>query len=348
MNECGNQQSKSDLDGDTAVIEVKDSLSAVRGMRDSFISLAVSLLEDQRRGYLLLLNPGLSHSFLQTELNKMKSALRPELAKRLFLVVAKDGNIMEVGSTIPTEDLGLLQRAVMAEKKHGTELARPNKQDEVFLVMLHQWVTGQGPMTSRWLEETVNCNYRTVARAVERLGNAVQRQSDRSVSLKYFPEQEWGRLLADAQRTRSTMLYADASGQPHSPESLIRQLPGLNRPDVAVGGVLGTKQYFNDLDIVGTPRLDLCIHCPGNRIDLEFLPKLDPGLVRTRDTSQPAQLALHFVRRKEPLFENQSQGFFWADPVECLLELYHARLVQQARRFQEFLTARGKELRGHG
>ncbi|MDY0150282.1 MAG: hypothetical protein RBT03_09390 [Kiritimatiellia bacterium] len=344
MNNFGSLQSKPDLDSETAVIEVKATLSAVRGMRDALISLAIRVLEDNRHGYLLLLDPGLSNSFLEKELRKIKFALRPDLAKRLFLVVAKQGKIMEGVGSIPSEDRELLNRAIAAEKKHGTKLASPNKQDEVFLVMLHQWVTGQGPMTSRWLEETVDCNYRTVASAIERLGHAVRRQSDRSVALKYFPEQEWGRLLAVAQRTRSTMLYADASGQPRSPESLLRRLPGLNRPDVAVGGVLGAKRYFDDLDIVGTPRLDLCIHCPGKRIDLEFVQKLDPGLVRTRDTHQPAQLALHFLRRKEPLFDKKSQEFPWADSVECLLELYSARLDPQARSFQEFLSTRGREL----
>lgn len=349
MNNPIDNNSMPDLVSETAVIEVKVSLSAARGMRDAFISLAIRVLEENdRRGYLLLLDPGLSNSFLEKELSQMKSALRPELAERLFLVVAKEGKIIEGGSPIPAEDLDPLKRAIAAEKKHGTELASPNKQDEVFLVMLHQWVTGQGPMTSRWLEETVDCNYRTVASAIDRLGHAVRRQSDRSVALKYFPEQEWGRLLAVAHRTRSTMLYADASGQPRSPESLLRRLPGLNRQDLAVGGVLGAKRYFDDLDIVGMPRLDLCIHCPSKRIDLEFVQKLDPGLVRTRDTHQPAQLALHFLRRKEPFFDKKSPEFPWADPVECLLELYSARLEPQARSFQEFLSARGKELNSDG
>lgn len=348
MNNYGNLRSTPDLVSENAVVEVKASLTAVRGMRDALISLAIKLLENSRRGYLLLLDPGLSNSFLEQELGKMKSALRPDLTGRLFLVVAKEGKIVEGASAIPVEDLELLKRAIVAEQKHGAVLASPNKQDEVFLVMLHQWVTGQGPMTSRWLEETVECNYRTVASAIDRLGHAVHRLSDRSVALKYFPEQEWGRLLAVAQKTRSTMLYADASGQPRSPESLLRRLPGLNRPDVAVGGVLGAKQYFDDLDIVGTPRLDLCIHCPGKRVDLDFVQKLDPGLMRTRDTHQPAQVAIHFIRRKEPLFDQKSQELSWADPVECLLELYSARLDPQARSFQDFLSARGKELSDHG
>ncbi len=336
-----------DVSNDRAIVEVKASLTAARGLRDALMSLAMELAEkDELRGYLLLLDPGLSRQLLNSELCRFKAALRPELAERLRLILAKGGKVDEKMDKIHEEDRDLIEKGIKLEESRPT-LAPASKQDEVFLVMLHQWVTGRGPMSSKWLEETVGCHYRTVASAIEKLGPAVKRFSDRSVTLKYFPEQDWGRLLANTYRVRFTVLYSDTSGQPRSPESLIRRLQKLNRHDVAIGGVVGAKRYFAELDIVGTPRVDLCIHSPSGADDLEVARSLDPALKRGRDEHSPAQLALHFVRRKESLFEPENDGSLWADPVECLLDLYHARLDMQARSFQDYLAMQGRELNGN-
>ena len=142
------------------------------------------------------------------------------------------------------------------------------------------------------------------------------------------------------------MLYADVSDQPHSYDSLLQRLWRLNIKYIAVGGVLGAKRFHDDLDIVGAPRLDLCIHAPEKYVNLDFMHALDPALERTRDTHRPARVALHFIRRKDALFDQDADGTLWADPVECLLNLYNARLEQQARRFQEFLMARAREQNG--
>ncbi len=347
MNKNSQQKPEAGLVSESAMVAVKANLTAARGLRDALTCLAITLAEEQqKRGYLLLLDPGLSKAFLEAELRQIKTALRPEIAERLHLLVATGGRLAERAGDMPPDDHQLLLRALNMQEEQRTLLPKPNKQDEVFLLMLHQWVTGQGPMTSKWLEDRVGCLYRTVANAIDRLGHAVHRHSDRSVSLKYFPEQHWGHLLALAQKTRATMFYADASGQPRSLESLLQRLNRLKRKDVAVGGVLGTKRYYNELDIVGAPRLDLAIHCPGKHVDLSFLQGLDPALERIRDAHRPARLALHFVRRKHAFFDADPDGSQWADPVECLLELYSARLDQQARDFQEFLLSCGRELSG--
>ncbi len=336
-----------DLSSKHAIVEVKTRLPAARDLRDALVSLAMILGDkDDLRGYLLLQNPDLSKEFLESALQRFKATLRPDLCARLHLVVAKGQDIVTGAMEIHEQDRELLERGLRQEETSSTSLAPASKQDEVFLVMLHQWVTGQGPMTSKWIEETVGCNYRTVVNALERLGPSVLRHSDRSVSLKYFPEQEWGRLLANMKRVRSTVLYTDASGQPRSPESLLRRLQCQGRHDVSIGGVLGAKRYYRDLDIVGAPRLDLCLHCPSRVVDTDLVRKLDPALERTRDIHRPAQLALHFIRRKEPFFDHDAAGGPWADPVECLLELYSARLDMQARSFQDFLVSKGRELSG--
>lgn len=331
----------------TAVVEVKHRLSAVRALRDGLVQLAMVLADEAGKcGYLLLVDPRLSSDCLAGETAGFKAALRPDVADRLRLVVVKAGEIVEPSSDVPPADSELLRRCFDESVDSGSALPRPDKQAEVFLVMLHQWLTGQGPMTSRSLEDAVGCNYRTVAAAIDRLGPAIRRHSDRRVSLKYFPEQEWKRFLVLAHKVRATIHYAETSDQPRSPESLLRRLRQLGRKDIGPGGVMGAKRYDSDLDMVGTPRLDLCVHVPGPRVDLDFVKQLDPALERTRDPHRPARLALHFVRRKDPLFDREDNGSLWADPLECLLELYIAGLDQQAIGFQHVLATRGRELSG--
>lgn len=332
---------------DTAVVEVKNRLSAVRTVRDGLVQLAMMLVcQPRKRGYLLLIDPQLSGDSLVGEVEGFKAAMRPEIADHLMLVVAKSGEILQPTIDVPPSDLELLRHCIDESFDSGAALPSADKQSEVFLVILHQWITGQGPMTSRWLEEMVGCNYRTVWAAIERLGPALKRYSDRRISLKYFPEQDWKRFLVVAHKARSAVYYADTSDQPRSPESLVRRLGQFGRKDIAVGGVIGAKRYYPDLDIVGTPRLDLCVHAPGTRMDLDFVKQLDPAFEQTSDPHRPARLAIHFVRRKEPLFDREKDGSIWPDPVECLVELFNARLDQQAVSFQEFLTTRGRELSG--
>ena len=332
---------------DTAVVEVKNRLSAVRTVRDGLVQLAMILADQPRiRGYLLLIDPQLSHDCLVGEAEGFKAAMRTDVADHLVLVVAKSGEIIQPSNDVPPADMDLLRRCIDESVDLGAVLPSADKQAEVFLVILHQWITGQGPMTSRWLEETVGCNYRTVWAAIDRLGPALKRYSDRRISLKYFPEQDWKRFLVVAPKVRSTVYYADASDQPRSPESLVRRLSQFGRKEITVGGVIGSKRFYPDLDIVGVPRLDLCIHAPGARVDLDFVKQLDPALEQTIDPHRPVRLALHFVRRKDPLFDREKDGSLWPDPVECLLELYNARLDQQAVSFQEFLATRGRDLSG--
>ncbi len=332
----------------TALVEVRKRIAAVRDLRDGLVAIAGQLVaHPAKRGYLLLVDPRLGASCVDAELEGFRSAMLPEVAKRMHLLTVKGGEVAKAPAGIPDAEFRAMLRAAHADAHDPrAKLPPPDKQAEVLLVILHQWIQGQEPMTSRWLEDTVGCNYRTVAAAVERLGPAVKRLSDRRITLGFFPEEQWKRILANSRKTRSTLLYADSSDQPRSPESLVRRLAAFTRTDIAVGGVLGAKRLYPDLDIVGTPRLDLSIHAPGKAVDLAFVRKLDPALELTRDPHRPVRLALHFARREDPLFDREPNASCWSSAVDCLLDLYDARLEAQASAFAEYLVMRGEELSG--
>jgi hypothetical protein len=299
-------KAKPDAQTATAVVEIKRGLSAVRSFRDVLVQLlALLVAHPNKTGYLLLTDPRVSDLCLQQEMNGLKAAMRSDIACRLHLIVGKEGAIANMPDGLPEADRALLEQCVNARASTSSQIAlpRPDPKGEVFLVILHRWFLGQGPMTSRWLQDTVGCNYRTVSAAIGRLGPEIARHSDRRIELQRFPEEAWRRFQATAHQTRATMLYADTSNQPRSPESLVQRLGRLGREDVAVGGVIGARRHWPDLDIVGTPRLDLCVHAPGKHVDLDFVQQLDPALERTRDTHRPARLALHFIRRKTRFLE---------------------------------------------
>ena len=98
----------------------------------------------------------------------------------------------------------------------------------------------------------------------------------------------------------------------------------------ALGGVLAARHYHPELDLMGLPRLDLCVHSPGRWPDVSFVRRLDPALEATPNPTEPARLIVHFVRQAKSLFLEGPDGLAWADPVECLLDLHEARLEPQA------------------
>jgi len=223
---------------------------------------------------------------------------------------------------------------VAAARPHAA--SRPARGDASFVVLkvlLHHWLTDGQPVTTDWLAQTSGYSYPTVANAVSALGSLIERQSDRRIRLRWFPRDQFARLLAISDHARGTVRFADRSAQPRDPETHVRRLEKLNPPDLAIGGVLGAAHHFPGLDLVGAPRLDLSQHSAGRRLDLRFIEKLDPALKRLDDPLEPASVVVHQVRHADALFTTREGGLQWADPVECLLDLHEAHLDAQATQF---------------
>jgi hypothetical protein len=265
--------------------------------------------------------------------------------ERLNLVVFKDGQFHGLPQDSDPKIRPHLERIVLEQlERGGSPLARGETYYELLEILIHQWLLDKGPMTADWLAKTAGCNYRTVASALRRLGGAIKRHSDRRIELAYFPQEEFARLLAVSDRFRATTRFTDRSGQPRSPEAHLRRLEKLNVTDIAIGGVIGARHYDADLDLVGTPRLDLSLHCPGKQMNLSFIEKLDPALKRVDDPHQPANVVIHAVRHANPLFQPRDGGLRWADPVECLIDLHEGHLDAQAADFLRALEARQSQM----
>lgn len=322
---------------------VRGDVDALRTVRGALIDLAYDVSRRTKaNGYLVLVDTGITRARLEDEWRRARAILRPEVGARLAIALPRaDGTYDGIPAPPPEDAQRWLNEVVQQDvDRPGGRTKRIDFEFVIVKLLLHEWLTRRGPVTTTWLSAAAGCSYPTVARALKSLGKLVERHSDRSVSLASFPRQEFSRLLAKSDRERGTVRFVDQSGQPRTAESHLGRLENLRPAGVAIGGVAGARHYLPELDLVGLPRLDLSVHCPDGRLDLGLMKALDPALRREDDPQKPASVVVHAVRHVDPLFTPRAGGLSWADPVECLLDLYEARLEAQGAQFIDELSNR--------
>ena len=332
-----------------SVIEAKSGVSATRDLRDALFKLVhLQFHNTGKEVYLLLQDPGLSSNTIRREFDTLQRVLKPEIASKIQLVIARNNELEDATGRVPEWIHQHLKDSPEEGGRQFLALPRPDMKSEVFRVLLLGWIRGRESMTTEWITRKAGCSYRTAARTIESLEPAIVRHSDRSVGLKYFPHDDWRRFAVNAKKARATLLYTDRSGQPRSPESLLNRIASLQRDDVALGGVPGARSHDPHLDMAGTPSLDITIHAHRTK-SVDFpIRKIDPALEPVSRPDQPVALAVHFLRRKETYFEDRGGPLPIADPVECLLDLIQARLSHQAQEFMTHLIHQGEGRRGGG
>jgi len=320
-------------------------IDAIRTLRAELLALVAAADEEPHAVQLLCLSaPRMTEERIAEEWGLLQRSLRPEVARRLAVrVLHADGRARSFGIVPDSMAVLLCSESSPVERRSGTRLPRPDYSFIVLKLLVYGWLTHRGPLTTLWIAQAAGCSYPTVASALRRLGRVVRRHRDRRVELLEFPREEWGRLLLTADEARSTLRYADRSGQPRSASSLADRLRALRPEKVAIGGVLAARHYDPALDLMGLPRLDVSVHSPGRWPDLSFVRRLDPALEATSDPTEPARLTVHFVRHAKSLFLEGPDRPAWVDPVECLLDLHEARLEPQAGEFVNALRERSQE-----
>lgn len=326
----------------------------VRMLRTALMELSYKLAEQspETKGLLVLVASKITPERLRKEWQSAQRVLRPDVMNRLSVVLHHHGHL----SGLPADpDAAILQRIESLTRESrapGTPIRRIDPNHEILKILVHRWLLGLGPISMLHLGRIAGYSFPTVAAAVRRLANSVARSTARGVELAGFPYDAWARMVAVAESARSTVRFTDRSGQRRSPESLLRRFRNLPATDaavvadIAVGGAFGARHHFADLDLVGTPRLDLTIHAPAERMDLSFIKQLDPALEITTDPSEFSNVTTHVIRRRESFFDTGADGVRWADPVECLLDLHEMKLEPQAREFLDALIARRPASRG--
>jgi hypothetical protein len=324
-----------DTEIDFTYVEVKSGLNAVRNLRAGLLDLAYVLQSHpNHHGLLVLADTNITTGRVEREWDLARQTLRSEVFSRLGILTYEAGEFRGYPDVPPQSFLDQLLEIVRRETSDaGRRMPRPDYYSEILKLLICHWFQKEEPITIASLETKIGCTYPTVAKTLDKFSLYLFRSSDRRVALNSFPKAAWAALITRGDEVRQTKRYVDRSGQLRSPDNLARRVAKLGRRDLALGGVLGARSHYPNLDLLGTPRLDLTMHCPGSRFDLEFIARLDPGLVLATSAQEPAALVVHALRRKEPLFSAMPEGGWRADPVECLLDLHEARLESQAAEF---------------
>ena len=321
------------------LIEVKAGVTAVRNLRASIMHLAyATAARPGYEGILLLPDAIMTPGRLRREWQLAASVLRAGVIGRLSLCMGDSAPFTGIPRDPDADTQRILEEVLAGERMAtGTGRTRGDAQFVVLKVLLHHWLTSGEAVTTEWLMRTSGYSYPTIASVLERLGSLIDRRSDRRVRIRWFSREEFARLVSFSDGARATARFVDRSGEPRTLETHLRRLEKLAPRGVGIGGVLGARHYFPDLDMAGTPRLDLSQHIRTRHLDLGFIHGLDPALKRVDDPLEPATVVVHAVRHADPLFENREGGLPWADPLECLLDLHEARLDLQAGQFLDAL-----------
>lgn len=330
------------------IIEVRDTLAGARELREAILSLTYSLQKSPaRKGLLVIVSSRVTGERISSEWEDARSVFRPEIMRRAHLVRIEQGKYIGLPTDFGKKAKEQLDNIVTASKV-GKDWNRRDRFSyfEIMRVLLVRWLNNEGPITTRQVTIESGYSYPTVAKALQRLKRYLRRNPDRRIELSRFPHEEWARLIVLAEDARETRRYVDRSGNPRPAESLIKRISGLHRPNVAIGGVYGAKYHDPDLDIVGSPRLDLTLSHHHGQIDLEFVSRLDPALEPSEDLSEPAVVVVHVSRGHGLQFSAPAKGLIFADPIECLLDLHEARLETQAAEFLEALIRKKARTNG--
>lgn len=304
-----------------------------------------------RQSILILDEPQIGHIRIFEEWRGIQKLFLRQILECLTIVVRSEGNPEEVMGYLSHEEKEAVETIAEHARQHSLRpMRRPSEAFfDILRVILIHWLRKAGPVTSKDLSQETGFSYPTIARTLDDLEPHLHRHSDRRVELQSFPKDAWLKLVAQIEKVRSSRGYTDRSGRPRPPEILLDRLKEnslrkLCHNAVAVGGTFGARHYLPGIDLFGNPRLDLVIDAHSGRgyrpvaIDT-LIRKLDPAL-KPAERGEPCQVVVHTLYRHKSFFTEANDGTFYADEVECLLDLHEARLEQQALEFLEKLTPR--------
>ena len=311
-------------------LEVKAGVHNVRDLRATLVGLAyVAKLDPMSQIMCILIDSRITAARIGHEIELFRSSLEKDIAPRIHVITRlKSGIYSDHHFDLP---LDVINDVINDELGKSNKRPKGTSQYTVFGQLLINWLRNTGPQPVESICKASGASYPTVAAVLKQLDDegVIKRDSNRSVTLRAFPREQWRRWVNESIEARKTTSFVDQSGLPRAPEDLVRRLQRLDRGDIGIGGVLGAKHYYPQLDLSGTPRLDLTVHGSSNT-SLDFVNALDPALEKSNERHRTPTLVIHFLFRTDASFECDTNGNVWADPFECLVDLHEAHFDMQA------------------
>ena len=335
------RKTRADALSGNSIFEYKARTTNLRELQSAIIVLAQIIAElPGKKGILILDETKISISRLSTEWNSLNKLFQPSILSRLCMIIFSDGSIFKYFGHLSNDELTALPeiRETLKVKYNNKSRRKPDAFFDVLRILIIHWFRRSGPLQLNQLGRLSGFSYPTVAASLGKLESSLIRHSDRSVELKSFPRDDWFKLLAAADKIRTSQGYH--ARKPRPVESILDRLLEKPKNEIACGGIIGARHYLPGIDLVGTPRLDISVHdWDTGKID-KFIMKLDPGLKRVESGEIP-QVVVHSIYRTESLF-TKGNRLPIADEVECLLDLHEARLESQALELLEHLIEKTK------
>jgi hypothetical protein len=335
-----NRKYRFDYEHNGLVGEVKLRLRALSALRAMILKIASYLaVREKEHGFVLLVDPVISSASLQQEWRSLERTLQRHIVDRMSLFTYEKNDFNGWPEQPGAGMKEYLQEALgLVAWPGGYSLPRPDYSAVILGTLLQQKLTKTPPesLTVKSIGQLAGCSYPTVAARLKHLDYVLQRSQGQGVELKRFPVQEWKALVLQSRKARSSKYFRDRSGKPRTPAALLDRLARMELDEVAVGGAIAAETMFPEIDIIGNPRLDLCVHAPGKTVDLGFIEALDPALQETGEAESPVHVALHFTRSQESYFSELAPGLKRVGLVDCLLDLHDMHFDRQAN---EWLAA---------
>lgn len=319
------------------LLEIKRSSNA-RDVRDALIGLAYSLDQEPTSSQALCLlgRSRLTPQRLQEEVKQFRSIARPDLASRIALAsITADGHITgEIPQDCPALRSYLTNRTRLELTSSSDRISR----ETIKAHLIHRWINGQGPLSQAQLSRATKASGPTVAAALRELERRnLLRIAPAGVMIWELGWEDWKRLAEAYGAKRTTITYTDPSGLSYPPWEMVKRLHKLQSrgiaTSVAVGGVVGATHYDPDFDLTAPPRVDLCVYDG----DLDFMRKLDAGLVVTTDLKAKAVVVVHQVQSDFGCTTDPS-GLRIASPMDCLTDVLEFGLMAQAKELAMFFN----------
>lgn len=317
----------------TTIFAIRREAKETQRLNGSLLELAqAAAFQEAHKVILVLVDPVLSRERIAATWSSLAEVLRTGLRGRMAIWIRREdeaGRHYDGFPSPPTQAEIAPLEEVLEGHEAGAKPRGPTHGDaqaEVLRVLVRAWLRGEGPITLASIGKIIGYTFKPVRTSLDELDRFLETHGKKGVALKAFPRDPWARLVHNAASVRGTVRFKNRTESGRTTDSLLNRIRKLERPDIAVGGVAGARHYCPDLDLIGLPRLDLCVHAYRSRPNLDFVRAIDPGLEQTATRGEACPLVVHFLYRKEPLFEDGR----WADPVECLLDLHEIRLEAQA------------------
>lgn len=325
------------------LVEIKRSSNA-RDIRDALIGLAYALEQEPSSSMALCLlgRSRLTTQRLQEEVKQFRSIVRSDLASRISLAsVTAEGRILgDIPQDCPSLQSYLTKRTRLELNAGGDRVSR----EAIKAHLVHLWINAHGALSQAQLSRETKASAPTVAAALRELEqrNLLRTTSD-GVTLSEPSWESWKHLIEAYGAKRTNIRYTDPSGLPYPPWEIVKRLHRLQSrgiaTSVAVGGVVGATHYDPDFDLTAPPRVDLCVHDG----DIDFMKKLDAGLVVTTDLKAKAIVVVHQVQSDFGCVTDPN-GLRIASPMDCLADVLEFGLMAQAKELAMFFNRQAKSM----